>query len=524
MARAPAAPPTGTPAPPADGFQERELKLRLRAQDLPALRARLDRLAPARVEQVDSIYFDTPDRRLARARAALRLRAVVRDGRRRWVQTLKTDDGMAAFSQRGEWETALPAARLDLDRFAATPLPGLLAGTPGAAAPARARPPAGLHAVFRTRFARTVWDVHLDGLHVEAVIDEGSIEAGGRTQAILEAELELRAGPAAAVWTLARRLAGADGRKRRADLSLLPYGESKAARGYRLAFGAPAAGPDWTAPAFRPAVRVGEAARMLVAEEMHRVLDFAVATGAGRREDERLHQARVALRRLRSALDVLGAPLPAWLERDLKSWAQRLGAVRDWDVFCSQLLPAMAGAAADGPDRAWSRLAAAAERRRERAHARLRQQIDAPAFAHFALRALQWSSTAPHPGGKRLAQRAPTVLRRQRNRLAADARGFAAQPPARQHRVRRRAKAVRYALVVFAQFLPRRTLRAVIRRLVRFQDAAGRVQDAALARTLARRLTRSARLRARIDAWAQSGAQAAASRAQRLALRISAPS
>ena len=105
--------------------REIELKLRLRAQDLPRLRARLESLGPSSTSHVDSTYYDTPDLRLAAAHAALRLRSMHRGGTVRWVQTFKTEDREAALSDRGEWETPAPRGRIDLARLAASPLPRL---------------------------------------------------------------------------------------------------------------------------------------------------------------------------------------------------------------------------------------------------------------------------------------------------------------------------------------------------------------------------------------------------------------
>ncbi|MCS7101429.1 MAG: CYTH domain-containing protein, partial [Burkholderiaceae bacterium] len=55
-------------------FTETELKLAVAAGDLPQLLARLSRYGAPQRGVLDSLYFDTRDRRLAAAGLALRLR------------------------------------------------------------------------------------------------------------------------------------------------------------------------------------------------------------------------------------------------------------------------------------------------------------------------------------------------------------------------------------------------------------------------------------------------------------------
>ena len=71
-----------------------------------------------------------------------------------------------------------------------------------------------------------------------------------------------------------------------------------------------------------------------------------LANAAGSQEvadPEFVHQARVAVRRMRSAARALGrdAGWPASLDDELRWIARLLGAVRDWDVLQAQTLPAL---------------------------------------------------------------------------------------------------------------------------------------------------------------------------------------
>jgi len=502
---------------------ERELKLRLRAQDVALLRARLDARAQSRTQVVDSIYLDTPDRRLAAARAALRLRALGQ-GRRRWVQTLKTEDHGAAFSARGEWETAAPGGRLAPRLLADSPLERLLApGDPTGEGAARMR----LAPVFRTRFTRTIWDIAESGARVEAAIDEGQIEAGTARETILEAELELKAGPAQVIWQLALELAcGRQGTAPRTRLALVPYGDSKAARGYRLAAGAASMPQRARAvPDLDATQGARTAAGLLIAHEMIALLANVDGLRTGT-DTEFVHQARVCLRRMRASLDVLGVHLPAPLDRALGKWGERFGVVRDWDVLCEQLLPRLIDALGAADSAPWARVVAAAGRRRATATARLRRQLDSPAFADLALRLLQWSmAPAAAAGGgtdKPAGALALKTVRKRLRRLADAGRNFARHSPQRQHRIRLQAKTVRYAIDCLAPMLPGRLQGAVRRALGRFQEAAGRAQDARVALAAVQRLTRSAELRRAAAHWAAAQRAKSAGKARRLAARLSA--
>ena len=453
------------------GPREVELKLALREADLPSLRRRLSRLGEGEELEVDNVYFDTADRLLRANRMALRLRRIGR----RWVQTLKTEARAGALASRGEWEMPAPRGRLDLSRFAEAPLGALLQAHPGAR----------LQPAFRTRFRRTVWNA--GGGAIEVALDEGEIGAGDRRAPILELELELKSGPVDALYRLAAGLAG----KGSDALALLPAVESKAVRGYRLAAAEPAVPLKANAAAV-----VGELARdTTVAAALRRVVERGTtlllanaAGGIAGGDPEFVHQARVAVRRVRSAARLLGkaAGWPASLDADLRWIARRLGAVRDWDVLQAQTLPALAAAAP-----AAEPLAARAAEARRRDDEALRQALASPRYARLALRLLRWVDS-PADDGPTLASAAAGRLKRLHRRLFGPAAFFVALPVSEQHRVRIRAKRLRYALDLFGAALPAKPAKRYVGRLAHLQDELGALNDAVVAAELAPRLARAA--------------------------------
>ncbi|MFN8913862.1 MAG: CHAD domain-containing protein [Betaproteobacteria bacterium] len=477
---------------------EVELKLLVPPAQHARLQSRLRAFGVPRVQMVDSVYFDTAARALARAGLALRLR---RQGRR-WLQTLKTGGGEAALATRDEWEVPVAAGRL---QFAA--LPAAARAQLRTAGVASARP---LRPVYRTRFRRSAWTVERDGATVELALDDGQIVAGAQREPILELELELKAGPAAALPALARAIMAPP---RRAVLPLLPLGASKAARGQRLADQLPLraakASGARLGEGLRPKLPAGAALRCVLANGLEVLL--ANAHGLRRRDEpEFVHQARVALRRMRSALRLLtrDTTVPAALTSELRWIASALGPARDADVLVTSTLPAVLAALTAPPSAAqsaaasaaWSAppsappsaekagavrsLLAAARRRRVRGRRLARAAVGSGRFALLALDLLAWTRS-PHDERERtLRQLAPRRLASAHRRLLRAGRFFAALPPAEQHAVRILGKRLRYALDLFAPALPAPAAAAAANYgavLAQLQEELGALNDAAVA-------------------------------------------
>jgi len=477
---------------------EVELKLLVPPAQHARLQSRLRAFGVPRVQMVDSVYFDTAARALARAGLALRLR---RQGRR-WLQTLKTGGGEAALATRDEWEVPVAAGRL---QFAA--LPAAARAQLRAAGVASARP---LRPVYRTRFRRSAWTVERDGATVELALDDGQIVAGAQREPILELELELKAGPAAALPALARAIMAPP---RGAVLPLLPLGASKAARGQRLADQLPLraakASGARLGEGLRPKLPAGAALRCVLANGLEVLL--ANAHGLRRRDEpEFVHQARVALRRMRSALRLLArdTTVPAALISELRWLASALGPARDADVLVTSTLPAVLAALpaalsappSAAPSAARSAppsappsaekagavrsLLAAARRRRVRGRRLARAAVGSGRFALLALDLLAWTRS-PHDERERtLRQLAPRRLASAHRRLLRAGRFFAALPPAEQHAVRILGKRLRYALDLFAPALPAPAAAAAANYgavLAQLQEELGALNDAAVA-------------------------------------------
>ncbi len=321
---------------------EIELKMRLAPADLAALKAD-PLIADARGKRgvrkrLDNIYFDTPDRALANARIGLRLR---KDGRR-WLQTVKSGgSAQGGLHSRDEIEFAVAGKALEWPALKDTAMQDFFEPLKAALKPA-----------FRTRFVREIRVLHTPGGgEIELAIDEGEVIAGTRREPICEVELELKSGEASALFDLALALASRH--------ALVLSNVSKAERGDALARRAALAPPMKAAELDVPAdASAHEVARGAIANCLAHWRGnepgFVAQAHTDSYDSEYLHQLRVAIRRLRVALDPL-ARLAGWpadalqaVKKPLQQLGQRLGAARDWDVFTDESWPALAERLDDG--------------------------------------------------------------------------------------------------------------------------------------------------------------------------------
>jgi inorganic triphosphatase YgiF len=419
---------------------------------------------------VSNAYYDTANERLRRAGVALRLR---RDGKRR-LQTLKLDAEGAAFGARAEWELPAPHGRLDLNAF---PREEILAAT-GLDIARLARQ---LHPRFETRFARRSAAVVVDGAtRAEVCIDRGYVAAGKRREPIREVELELKAGDAASLLRYAGQLAK--------PLGLALEFESKAERGYRLLSGQAFPPPrKWRRPKLAELASPSDAFRVAFGAALTQAGANARGVAYGR-DPEYLHQMRVGLRRLRSALVAFRDLVPKKAAKPLIGRLGRLmpdlGAARDWDVFGETLMHLETQA----PERAALIAPLLARARAKRSAARRRARIAAasPKLQRFLLRALRWVDAAPWKGMAEipLGVFAAGALERLHAKALRDAQDIDWADAERRHRLRIRMKRLRYGCDFLAACFPGATARPYIKGLAGLQDILGELNDVAVARRL----------------------------------------
>lgn len=509
---------------------EVELRFQVSAEARAEVAAEMARRA-ANLEHrtLAAIYLDTPDRRLARAGIAWRLR---REGRR-WIQTLK--GGGASSLERFEHEVIRPGAVHDARAHAGTSVGDRLVAILSEAQAEGIE----VGARFRTEVRRTMRRFRTKGAVVEVAFDEGRLLANETTSRIRELEFELVSGSAVAMLALAERW-----RKR---FGLLFEPRSKAERGDRLADG-------FKFPPVRKANRVSYPREASATVALGIVVDeclahvacnaIGIADGDPALCVDHVHQLRVGIRRLRSALrsfDGWAPQPPAALLAEARGLFAALGASRDSAVLDSGVVkelekvgaPKLAVTAAAGgpdpveavrsastqrmllawiawraslqemarqyaeesPDAAMSTASAAPAMETAKKRGNLGERSVAGAVAAIegdegqlpVVDAASAASAAPTPtatavDAKAFHQLLERRLRRWHRRIASATKSFETLDETALHELRKRIKRQRYAVEFFASALRRRSVEHYIEPLATIQDRMGTLNDLFVAR------------------------------------------
>ena len=443
-------------------------------------------VSPVGNTRLVDLYLDTDDQRFHRAGYSLRVRRV---NRRRLAEvTLKSLERVAttAGSTRCRQEISQTVERLDTPALAVADGPV----SDRVRAVAGRRP---LLRLFEVRTRRHVFAIATNGqAPAEIEVDETRIlpATGSPAVQLRRVELKVPDGAEAAFEPLAERL--------RVECALRPADLSKYEAGL-ISTGLPRPQGLSFGPAdFDESATIGTVAVAALRRQFSALLDQEPGARLGE-DPERLHDMRVASRRLRAALSLFSEVLPPGvvaLRTELRWIGGVLGPVRDLDVQLEQLdgwrssLPEADRSALDGLD-------ILLEEQRAEARATMLEALDSRRYESFvnrfgrALRARPprnsalWSSPARHVAPALIEARFRAV------RKAADRLGPDSQA-GDYHRLRIHGKRLRYALEFFTELYPKPTP-ALTKRLAALQDILGLHQDADVA---------GARLRGLVDAQA----------------------
>ena len=438
--------------------QEIELKLELTDDAAHALLESALLPGEHEVLSLRTTYFDTPGKHLSSAGFSLR----IRDKGEKRVQTVKAAGTAAAgLFARPEWERTIEGDRPVLDNT--PPLPAFLGARLHEIGP-----------IFEIEVERLVWTMPWDDALIEVVLDRGRVVAGDRFAPICEIELELKKGRPSALFSLARRLDAA------APLHVGVI--SKAERGRRL---------------LGPAVHAHKSEAVVLSPEMTAAEAFVHIAGSclrqyrlnealiERQHPDALHQARVSLRRLRSAFSIFAAMLAddafERLREEAKWLANTLGEARDLDVLLSGE-PAAAPARTrieEAHDAAYDSALEAAASARARA-----LMLDLSQWLAMGV----WLTSAKAGDLREQPARAfaASALDRFRRKVKKGGRDLESLSDDTRHDLRKNAKKLRYTAEFFGSLFNEKRRKRRAKRFVSalsvLQDSLGALNDLAMSR------------------------------------------
>jgi CHAD domain-containing protein len=221
---------------------------------------------------------------------------------------------------------------------------------------------------------------------------------------------------------------------------------------------------------------------------------------------EPVHQMRVALRRLRSAMllfrRAVGCPALDETTEALRLLGKMLGPARDWDVFATGTGTAIGAAFPDDPGIA--ALLAAASRKRVESYHSLVTYLAGAEWRALGITLAELALTRPwlHVGSdsaedaarrEELQQRklhafAARALQRRLEAVIAPGPDLSALPVEALHDIRLHCKRLRYAAEFFAPLFPGRATNRFLRRMAALQERLGHLNDGAVASTLVQSL------------------------------------
>jgi len=456
--------------------RQTELELKLDAPDpaalvqLPAALAGLfDRVEPGQPLALRDLYVDTDDWRLRRAGFGCRIRLTGGGA----TLTIK-----AAGDVQEGW-----AARIEMEeRLEAEPrLPCPLPGKDLAArfAPALRGSPVKVMVEIRKE-QQPYLLTGPDGIKAEAIADQVRVAGQAQDAEFAEIELELVEGDKDRFRDLAERV-----RKR---LGLEGCGGSKLERALELA-GVKPPSLDDDAARLRPGDRVSSAAYRILRKHFARLLWHDPGARLGM-DPERLHDMRVAARRVMAALRLFRDALPQrrvdTLRREFRWLAGELGRVRDLDVSIARL---DAEAREMGPDveKAVAPYRESMVRDRDAARRRMLRSLGSRRYEALVSRVERWLKLGPpaRPAAALARQpvlaAAPKMIRDGLRRTLRTGRGLGPETPDETlHAFRRQLKRARYLCEFFADLYGEEALETA-RRMAEAQDALGSRQDALVA-------------------------------------------
>ncbi|MFH7764528.1 CHAD domain-containing protein [Acinetobacter sp. BSP-28] len=417
----------------------------------------------ARLISLYAKYYDTPERHLAEKNISLRQR--LEDDH--WIQTLKAPSDHSL--QRFELESDLGKLKdpdLDLKIYQSdSKAKQLLQNALGKQAK-------NLIMQYETVVQRLVHVIHFNRSKIEVCLDRGEIRHNDQSVPIYEIEFELKQG---SVQDLIKFIHPWVQR-----YHLWLDVRSKAQRGDLLAQNLTILPAQFASPLkLNPQDSTDNALKQIINNALQHLLPNASAIASGQYDSEHVHQMRVAIRRLRSALRVFDDwskdVNPDWQEQ-LTHLFRQLGSTRDRDALSEGLLPQLEQAGApivQLPDIP------------EESSIPIDESLRSPDFVELILHLLRF---VDQPGKEQkkpqLKKDIAKKLQKLHQQICKDADQFLQLDIPSRHRTRKRVKRLRYCVEFVASLYPGQKVKRYLKDLKPAQESLGQYNDLMVAEAL----------------------------------------
>ena len=443
-------------------MQEIEFKFQVPVKKRKALQKAFT-LLKAEPIHLAAQYFDTADQTLANHCIAIRRRQENNE----WKQTFKAVDTAKALS-RFELEfgiappetttldlhnyEAYPAAYKKLKRALGLPLPTL-------------------ELLFETNIQRLRVLQNVGSSTVEVALDIGKIFKEQNSVDIFEIEFELKQGSIEDLIAFIRPWV------QKYQLNLDTH--SKSDYGLQVVHQQTYFPAQYqTALVLNRSSNEAKALQSMVANCLQHLLPNASSIARQQYSSEHVHQARVAIRRLRSALKSFAAwseaTQPHW-KTELTTIFQALSGTRDIDVLNEDLLPQLieAGYPLD-------HLAPSTE-----AITDVCALFQRPETTQLWLELILFTEQElDSPSKSKLKKHALKVIQALHHKICAHAEHFSQLEDEEKHRVRKQVKQLRYSIEFVASLLDAKALKTYLKKLKAVQESLGHYNDLVVADAL----------------------------------------
>lgn len=334
-----------------------------------------------------------------------------------------------------------------------------------------------LHMQFETQVKRLVTLFNFQKSQIEVSLDLGKIHHQKQDTEILEIEFELKQG------CIEDLISFVLPRVKRYGLWLDV--RSKAQRGFLLAQNNPNHPVQLQTPLKLHAGESPEKAlKDIINNTLQHLLPNSTAIASGNFHSEHVHQARVAIRRLRSALKTFSQWSthvdPTW-EQQLAQLFRQLGTSRDLNVIEEELLPQLKAAGA--PD-------FALPQETHENTSSLDTMFQSMQFNHLVLSLIQFINENPHEKSKEnLKKKFEKDIKKLHEQILADAEHYLDLNIDERHRTRKRLKRLRYSIEFISSIYETKKVKHYLKKLKPAQESLGQYNDLIVAETLFSPLT-----------------------------------